>query len=149
MKIHLRQIAQDGLHIEGDEDADFLDLAELRAHALTPVHYALDVGLSEGGIFATGMLSLDLHLECVSCLEPFAYALRIHAFAMQSPLDGRETVDLTPFVREDILLALPPYPHCDWDGEHACPGAARSTTDVSGESHAWDALDQLKIKQSK
>ena len=35
MKIHLRQIPQGGtLHVEGDEDAGFLDLEEADAHAL-------------------------------------------------------------------------------------------------------------------
>ncbi len=152
MKVHLKQIPPQGLHIEGEEDAAFLELAEheeIYVKTLGPVRYSLEVGLSGGGLFATGSLALDLQFECVNCLVKFDYPLRVENFAMQTELDGRETVDLTPYAREDILLALPPYPHCDWNGERACPGAARNINDVSSESHAWDALDQLKLKQRK
>ncbi len=152
MKIHLKQIPPHGLHLEGEEDAAFLDLQEIDVSALGPVRYSLEVGLSEGGLFATGSLAIELELTCVSCLEKFRYALRVEAFALQMELGGSETVDLTPAMREDILLALPHYPHCDWRGERVCPAAARLTTDVSSEtseSPAWDELDKLKLKQRK
>jgi len=51
--------------------------------------------------------------------------VRVEDFATQIELNGRETVDLTDAVREDILLALPPYPHCDWNGQNVCKGAVR------------------------
>ncbi len=38
---------------------------------------------------------------------------------------GPELVDLTPAIREDILLALPPYPRCDWDGKDRVSRSAR------------------------
>ena len=148
MKVHLNQIPPEGLRIEGEESADFLDLESEEIRAAGPLSYVLDVGLSEGGLFATGTLSIDLQLECVSCLEKFSYPLRVDDFAMQTELSGSETVDLTPFIREDTLLALPPYPHCDWNGERVCRGAGRTTTDVSSESHAWDELDKLKIRKT-
>ena len=148
MKIHLNQISDHGLHLEGEEATDYLDLNDVPLEPLGPVRYLLDLGLSEGGLFATGTLALDLQLECVSCLEKFSYPLRVDAFALQTELDGRETVDLTPFLREDILLVLPSYPHCDWNGERVCPGATRTTTDVSSESHAWDKLNKLKIRKN-
>ena len=151
MKIHLRQIHENGLHLEGEEDPAFLELEQQReifVNAIGPVRYQLEVGLSGSGLFATGNLSLDLDVECVNCLVKFTYPLRVPDFAMQTELDGGETVDLTPWVREDILLALPPYPHCDWTGERVCPGALRKTTDVSSDSHAWDALDKLKLKKN-
>ena len=66
-----------------------------------------------------------------------------------------ETVDLTPLLREDILLALPAYPHCDWSGERVCPAqiqpaekaGALGESDGRSESDspsAWSTLDQLK-----
>ena len=33
----------------------------------------------------------------------------------------RESVDLTPDMREDIHLALPAHPRCDADGSKICP----------------------------
>lgn len=149
MKVHLNQIPAHGLRVEGEESAAFLDLNEESIHPVGPVHYALDVGLSDGGLFATGTLGLDLQLECVTCLAKFRYPLRVENFAMQTELGGAETADLTPQMREDILLALPPYPHCDWNGQNVCKGAARNvgkTESAPGESHAWDDLDKLKLK---
>ena len=108
MKIHLNQIPTEGLHVEGTEANTLLDLKDAGIHPLSDVHYALDVGLSEGGLFATGQVGVDLELECVSCLERFRYPLEVPDFACQVELTGSETVDLTEPVREDILLTLPP-----------------------------------------
>jgi DUF177 domain-containing protein len=154
MKVHLNQIPPEGLHVEGEEAHDILELEDPIVHVAGPVRYSLDVGVSGSGLFATGSLEIDLELECVRCLEHFNFALKVPAFAMQTELDGRETVDLTPFMREDILLALPSYPHCDWSGEKTCAGprmrpAGESARPVRIESKAWDELNKLKIKARK
>ena len=146
MKIHLNQIPADGLHLEGEDPADILELDDPSVKPLGPVRWALDIGLSDGGLFATGKLAVDLGLECVACLRRFTFPLRVEDFATQIELNGPETVDLTDQVREDILLALPPYPHCDWNGQNVCKGAARESTEDLGDSHAWDELDKLKLK---
>ena len=154
MKVHLNQIPPEGLHVEGEEAHDILELEDPIVQVAGPVRYSLDVGVSGPGLFATGSLEVDLDVECVRCLEHFHYALKVPAFAMQTELDGRETVDLTPFMREDILLALPSYPHCDWNGEKVCAGprpspSGESARPVRIESKAWDALNKLKIKARK
>jgi uncharacterized protein len=81
-------------------------------------------------------------------LRKFTYPLRVKDFATQIELDGPEIVDLTDQMREDILLALPPYPHCDWNGQNVCKGAVRESIESPGESHAWDELDKLKFKSN-
>jgi len=157
MKVHLRQIPEEGLHIEGEESHIDLDPGDEYLKCLTPVQYTLDVGLSEDGLFATGAVGVDLELQCVSCLEKFEYQLRVPDFAMQTELEGAETVDLTPFVREDILLNLPHYPRCDWDGQKVCEGALRFTGKAAPEkasepipaAEAWSELDKLKVKKRK
>ncbi len=152
MKVHLNQIPHDGLHFEGSESSQMLDLHAPDIQSVGDVHYALEVGLSDGGLFATGEVGVDLELQCVSCLERFRYPLRVSDFACQIELTGSETVDLTEPVREDILLALPPHPHCDWNGERVCHGVVpRANPDAATESpaatrEAWGALDQLKLK---
>ena len=156
MKIHLKQIPDEGLHVEGEEPNGILDLKDIAITPTSPVHYSLDVGVSDGGLFATGTIGVDLVCTCVACLERFAYSLELPGFACQVELIGRETVDLTDPVREDILLALPPHPHCDWNGERACKGAPApivkgSATGATPEtddetSKVWGALDQLKLK---
>ncbi len=160
MKVHLNQIPDEGLHVEGAENSRILDLHEPGISPVSDIHYALDVGVSEGGLFATGQVGVDLDCECVACLERFRYPLEVPDFAFQIELTGSEAVDLTEPVREDILLALPPHPHCDWNGERVCQGAqlrakAEAVTDSLTEPDAtastrrvWGALDQLKINKT-
>ena len=156
MKIHQRQIPEDGLHIEGEETAEVLDLPTTDGlRALGPMRYSLDIGLNADGIWATGELAIDLELTCVRCLEPFAYPLEVTDLVLEMERPTTETVDLTPLLREDILLALPAYPHCDWSGERVCPAQVPSAEGAvplaEGDRHgepelpsAWSTLDQLK-----
>ena len=155
MKVHLHQIPDEGLHVEGVESSKILDLHEPAVQPVSDVRYALDVGVSDGGLFATGTVGVDLDLECVACLERFSYPLEVADFACQVELTGAESVDLTEPVREDILLALPPHPHCDWNGERVCQGAQlrakaadspAETDETETTRRVWGALDQLKIK---
>jgi len=151
MKVHLNQIPPEGLHIEGEEHEDILGLEAEKIRAVSSLSYSLDVGLSNGGLFATGTLAIDLEMECVSCLQKFQYPLRLEDFALQTELSGSELVDLTPLAREDIVLALPAHPRCDWNEKHVCPGAYEVNKYVTDEQapSAWEVLDQLKAKQEK
>ena len=151
MKVHILQIPSEGLHVDGEEPGSILELDGELARSAGPIAYSLDVGLSDSGLFATGTLSVPLDLECVACLERFAHMLEIADFACQVELTGRETVDLTEYLREDTLLALPPHPHCDWSGERDCKGAFRQKSETADEPlsdtrEVWGALDQLKLK---
>ncbi len=156
MKIHLRQIPEDGLHLEGEEDYDILELNDSQpVKRVSPLRYSLDIGKNSDGLWITGQLSLDLELQCVRCLESLVYPLTVSDLAVQMELPTLETVDLTPYLREDILLALPAYPRCDWSGERVCPGeefvvaAHQQETVDAGDNQplppsAWATLDQLK-----
>jgi len=145
MKIHLRQVPLEGLHLEGEEAGDILDLKDEKIRQASPVRYSLDIGLSDGGLFATGTVGVDLDLECVCCLERFDYTVIVPDFAVQVELNGAELVDLTDQVREDILLALPPYPHCDWAGTRTCAGVRNVTItrEASDQENPWTELDKL------
>jgi len=146
MKVHLLQIPQgETLHLEGEEPADGLDLLEAGAEAVSPLAYSLDIGCSEGGLFATGRLQVRVRMRCVKCLEPVELDIVADPFSFQTELTGREQIDLTPFLREDIHLLLPPHPRCDAGA--ACPAAdainlGQPLPEMAAS--AWDALDKLK-----
>jgi uncharacterized metal-binding protein YceD (DUF177 family) len=151
MKIHLRRIPQGGtLPVEGVEDPGFLELEEIGVRPISPLHYSLSVGVSGDGIFATGLLSLRVRLRCVVCLNEFETELVIEPFALQKELDGRESVDLAPEIREDIHLALPAHPRCDADGRKSCPArfsqAPADASQLSGDA-PWSVLDKLKTEK--
>ena len=156
MKVHLCQIPQGGTHhLEGEEDSSPLGLEEAGAEPTGPLEYSLDVGVSDGGLFATGSLAQGVRMTCVSCLEPFEREIIINPYATQIELEGSELVDLTPEVREDIHLLLPAHPRCDQGGEKNCPAhfpAGARTTPLQAEKAVrpaiWEALDQLKTPPS-
>jgi uncharacterized protein len=151
MKIHLRHIHADGLHLEGEEECAIPDLAAEEVVCAGPLRYALDLGISEGALWASGSLTQPVELRCVRCLESFPFDIEAKAFSLHLDLTGPELIDLTPYLREDILLNLPAHPHCDREGGRACPAAnqadaAASTPDGDGKRQPdWSALDKLKL----
>ncbi len=153
LKIHLHQIPLTGGKWEGEEDPHIFGLSEVGALPIGPLSYCLEGGISNDGFFAVGSLSLKVQLQCVACLCFFEYKIQVDHVAIQTELEGREIVDLTPLVREDILLALPLYPRCDSTSELSCPAtfpteakAVESERDTS--QTAWEALKNLNLKKN-
>lgn len=150
MKVHLRQIPAEGLHLEGEEDCPIPELAAEEIICAGPLRYSLDIGISEGALWANGSLSQPVQVRCVACLEQFVHVIEVPEFALHTETGGPEVIDLTPFAREDILLNLPAYPRCDRTGERVCPAPATivnpDENDDSGTRKPdWSALDKLKF----
>jgi uncharacterized protein len=152
VKVHLRQIHADGLHLEGEEECPILDLAEEDVRCRGPLRYALDLGIAEGAMWATGSIAQPVELRCVRCLEPFSFDIEAKAFSIHLELTGPELIDLTPYLREDILLNLPAHPHCDREGGRVCPAGKLTEGSVAPleadekRQPDWSVLDKLKLK---
>jgi uncharacterized metal-binding protein YceD (DUF177 family) len=153
VKVHLRQIHADGLHLEGEEECPISDLAGEDIRCTGPLRYALDLGIAERALWATGSLVQPVELRCVRCLEPFPFDIEAKAFSIHIDLTGPELLDLTPHLREDILLNLPAHPRCDREGGRVCPAEIRTEADApasevdSKGQPDWSALDKLKLKR--
>ena len=148
MKAHLKQIPPEGLHLEGEEDCPISELQAEEVRCLGPMSYNIDIGVSGGALWATGSLRQSVEVRCVVCLEKFVYMIKVPAFALRTDLQGPETVDLTPFMREDLLLNLPAHPRCDRDGGIVCepPQQPAAPSEVKRQSD-WSELDKLKIEK--
>ena len=79
-----------------------------------PLAYDLTAESLDDALLVRGDLTLPLELTCVRCLKKFSSPLRLEDWACHLPLTGEDAVslsndlvNLTPYVREDILLALP------------------------------------------
>ena len=149
MKVHLRQIPAEGLHLEGEEECPLQDLAPEDAVCAGPLQYSLSVGISEGALWASGSLAQPVQLRCVSCLESFDYTIEVPEFALHMDTGGPELVDFGPQVREDLLLNLPAYPRCDREGGLVCPAAQTLQQHTADAPEArkpdWSALDKLDL----
>ena len=147
MKIHLKQVPAQGLHLNGDEECPIHDLEAEGIRCAGPLHYNIEVGVAGGALWARGSLSQPVELHCVSCLENFVHDIQVPAFAVHTELHGPETVDLTPFVREDLLLNLPAHPRCDADGNRVCKAKQPQPVEQDTKRKLdWSALDKLNLK---
>jgi len=148
MKIHLKQIPPQGLHLDGDEDCPLHNLETEGIRCAGQLHYSIDLGIAGDALWARGSLSQPVELSCVSCLEKFVHEIKVPAFAVHTELHGPETVDLTPFMREDLLLNLPAHPRCDRDGNRVCKGKKPETAEEDLKRKPdWSALDKLKLNR--
>jgi uncharacterized metal-binding protein YceD (DUF177 family) len=155
VKVHLKQVPPEGLHLEGEEKCLVTELESEGVRCPGAMQYKIDVGVAEGSLWANGSLKQPVELTCVACLEKFVHEIKVPAFAVHTELQGPETVDLSPFMREDILLNLPAHPRCDSDGGRKCKATLKQT-DTSREDrerraakreHDWGELNKLKLKR--
>ena len=152
MKLHLRQIPVEGLHLEGEEECPLPQLDREEARCSGPLRYELDAGISEGALWVKGELTQPVELQCVRCLEKFPFEISVKDFTVHTDLTGPEEVDLTPFMREDLLLNLPAYPHCDREGGRVCPMPevlknGEHSDVLEARPPDWSALDKLKLEK--
>ena len=151
MKIHLRQIPPEGLHLENEDECAVVQMNSEEVRCAGPLRYILDAGISDGALWVHGDLTQPVELRCGRCLEPFAFEIKVKDFAVHTELTGPEEIDLTPFMREDILLNLPAYPRCDREGARVCPAPVTHEREDAEEGAKraadWSALDQLKLRK--
>ena len=160
LRINLRHLEETELRRKGELSAEEMDWG-VRDDAMVvegPLQYDLTVQKMEDALLVQGALRLPLKCACVRCLKPFRIKVELSPWTRHLPLQGEESipvvndcVDLTPYVREDILLEFPQHPLCEAD----CPGLPKSiegkTKQASGagsgeaQSSAWAELDKLKL----
>ena len=152
--INLRHL-EDGNVILSDElaieelDIDTKDeLVRLRE----PLKYDLEAERMEGGVLVQGTLSLTLDCQCARCLKAFPYPLQMHNWVCHLPLTGDEKVDvindcvdLTPYVRDDIVLAFPQRPLCDPECKGLVSVAKQPVSEAETASNPWSELNKLKL----
>jgi uncharacterized protein len=157
--VNLRHLAKHNLVLQGELPARELDIDthDEVIRVTQPLRYDAEVQKLAKSLLLRGELRLALDCQCVRCLKPFQHPLAIEDWTCDVPLDGEEAarvvndcVDLTPYVREDILLALPQHPLCD----PKCRGlkqpdigkVKKSSTGLVGKDpSAWAELDKLKL----
>ena len=160
VKVNLRHLESDTVELEGELPVEELDLDTRDEMVLAeqPLSYRFDVQMLDGGLLLQGCLHLVLNCQCVRCLKPFEYELQLDPWTRHLPLEGEEKVevsgdfvDLTPYLREDILLGFPQHPLCEADCRGLPNTEAGKLTDATApgqrtrESSAWDELDKLKL----
>ena len=156
LKVNLRHLAEHGVQLKGELPVAGLDLGvnDELIRTEKPLRYDLSVELLHDAVLVTGSLALPLTCECARCLKKFKTDLKLAGWALHLPLEGEDKVavdndcvDLTPFVREDILLDFPQHPLCRPDCAGLKNKAARPPEAVEKPAlEVWAKLDKLKLK---
>ena len=160
-KVNLRHLEEGPETLEGEVSPEALEIDKLGdevVQANEPLHYKVGVEKQDRNLLVSGDLRTNLDCQCVRCLKPFKYPLELKPYHLYVSMEGEDAapvvndlVDLTPFFREDTLLAFPQHPLCSEDCA-GLPNASGSKTAKPGESpqgdenaSAWSELDKLKF----
>jgi uncharacterized protein len=160
LTVNLHHLANNEVSLQGELSISQLDI-ETRDEMIQlkePLQYDLEVEKLDNALLVQGQLQIRLGCKCVRCLKPFDYLLDLTDWACHVPLNGEEAapvvsdcVDLTPFVREDILLSFPQHPLCDPQCKgllNAQPGKGRqghAAGPTQANLSAWAELNKLKF----
>lgn len=157
--VNLRHLERDNVELEGEMPAAQLDMdgVDELVHVQKPLEYKLEAQKIEDGILVMGDMGITLDCECSRCLKPFEYRLELPEWMCHVPLEGEEKavvandcVDLTPYIREDILLGFPQHPLCKPECSGLPKKASAKTKKTGGmqtkdSSSAWAELNKLKF----
>jgi len=157
--VNLRHLEDENIELKGTVPVEELDLGvrDEMIRLKEPLTYDLEAQKLEEALLLQGRLILPLHCQCVRCLKPFDRELEIGKWTLHLPLEGEDKiepindcVDLTPYLREDILLEFPQHPLCETDcrGLPKMSGKPKKTggaSETRQESTAWSELDKLKF----
>ena len=158
VKVNLRHLEAHSVELDGEVAVEDLDLAihDKMLRVKEPLEYDLEVERVEESLLVRGCLSLVLHCQCVRCLEPFDFELKLDPWTCVVPLEGEDAapvindcVDLTPYMREDILLEFPQHPLCKTEcrglQEKPAGKKKKAASKNEGTSSAWSELNKLKF----
>lgn len=158
--INLRHLDKHSVRLNGELPAEELDIETLddMIQLGPPLQYDLEVEKLDEGLLVEGSLDLVLRCQCVRCLRPCEYRIHLPEWKSHLPLAGEDAVpinndlvDLTPILREDILLDFPQHPLCNPE----CGGLPTEDLGQTSSSHtsgtagpgpsAWAELNKLKF----
>ena len=163
IRINTADIGPDGLHVEGTEDAVFLDLHEaggFPCRIVGDVHYNLNASLARQDLLVTGFAGVRLKTQCALCLKEITVDAGSNQICIFREKVPDAIVDVTDDIREDILLSIPDRFKCSEECKGLCPGCGadlneepcrckkrkkKNAAPDEKSNHAWDALDDLKF----
>lgn len=140
-----------------NEDAGSLDPD---MNTLGPLVGRVQLMRIHSGVLATGELSTAVQVMCKRCLAPLVMPVRFQIEESFHPstevktgrhlqdeefqgnveelndaallIDEHHILDISEVVRQNIWLALPMVPGCNWEGEGECPNLLEQMRDIEG-----------------
>jgi uncharacterized metal-binding protein YceD (DUF177 family) len=139
------------LVINEELSAEILGLNGASSRAGQPIRAELVVQKDQENFLVTGWATTSLSLLCGRCAGWLPWPIRArveHLFEAPHP----NCIDLTPFIREDILLELPLNAVCRLGADGRCPITGElyqprpETSGPLAGDEVWEALSKIKTK---
>lgn len=146
MVIKVEDISEEGYHLQGEESSAPYEFPTEFMKNWGPVRYDLTAFKTEGDALITGSVEVDYEAECARTLKFFPQTAKLSEYAASISLKDIQAIDLTPLIREDILLSLPMVFRSeeDTDAEGSTPGlTSDSEFKKLSQDDTWAALDDL------
>ena len=159
MEILLRELRKGPKTYQGEDPDALSDLDEPGLHVEGPVGYDLSAMLVTDQLIVRGRVWVDMMFQCVRCSAPFARRIEEPAVAVvletprkdaSAPGSDDEAVDLTPELREAMILAFPSHPLCGEDCKGLCAQCGCNRNQAScacrpPSDARWEGLSGLKV----
>ena len=148
--VDVARLDEAGETFAGETAAGLLELGAPTLYAPEGgIAYRIHVERIGSELLARGRVSQRFGCTCSRCAERFSLEVAEPSFFANYPAEeGTEFVDLTPEMREAIILDLPGYPVCREDCKGLCArcGANRNRETCAcgpAPGGSWAALDLL------
>ena len=159
LKVNIRHLESADVELAGELPVAELELdcPDELVHARQAVKFELTAQKTGREVLVQGAISLVLDCECSRCLRAFKHRVELENWTALVPLEGPEKaeikddcVDLTPYLREDILLEFPQHPLCEADCARLPNRADKKAKKAKGagptsSSSVWSELNKLKF----
>jgi uncharacterized metal-binding protein YceD (DUF177 family) len=151
MIIDIPKLSPEGSSFTGELPGTILQLEEDKfARADGPVTYDLFAYVVSHELIVKGEVAAPVKLLCGRCGGFFSTKLSVSSFLRGYPIsDGVDKVDLTEDIREDLVIEIPSYPRCAYEGAGVCPFSGVNLDELSVKAappvvSPWSVLDKLK-----
>jgi uncharacterized protein len=139
MRIDVAQLLKDpiGTQVDVKLDLGFCCLAD--DVAVNAVTGRLNLVHTDEGIWVTGLLAVNVDLQCVRCLDPVVEAVQVELderFHLPQvkvpegdqvyPIDADNHLDLRPALRELVIVSTPMHVLCRRDCLGLCPECGKN-----------------------
>ncbi len=159
LTVSLKTLRDRRVHLQGELTAEEMDLPpnDELVRLTQSVHFDFEATATGSEILLEGEVWTVADCECARCLKPVQVEVELNPWLAMLPLEGEDavsvlddTVDLTPFLREDILLAFPQHPLCKPECKgltfvDKSPAKQPEKPTSEGSASAWSALNKLKF----
>ncbi len=158
LRIFVNQVDFNGIKLSGEEKVSDMDFGVLDSLVTLPekVFYDLTATQVNGGVLVSGRVEMDLECQCGRCLGKYTYPIKCEEVCHFYETGANSEIDLTPELREDILIAFPQNFICRGDCKGLCAvcGGNKNVRNCrcggsKVDNSCWNELDKLGLGGKK